>query len=110
MASINYGVTASFISTDVQWWWIGFQIISRLYFTPAAHISGSQIENELLYNHLEGLFNHSPWGLTQGVSDLAGLAGDQGICIFNKFPGDAYAAGPCAMLGDPSSIPFFVSL
>lgn len=47
IASISYGMSASFISTDVQWPWIAFQITSKLYFTPAVYTSGSQIEQEL---------------------------------------------------------------
>lgn len=108
MATIIYGISASFISTDVQWWWIGFQSVSKPDFTPAVYTSGSQTEHEL--QSPEGLFNCSLLGPTPRVSDIVGLEGDPGIYIFNKFPGNAYAASPEATLRDPCSIPFFASL
>ena len=88
------------------------ELASKSYLNSTSHQQSTPVVRKLSmnYNHLEGLFNCSLLGPTPRVSDLVGLEGDPGIYIFNKFPGNAYAARPEATLRDPCSIPFFASL
>lgn len=102
MATINSDITASFLSTDV----CNDELASKSYQNSTSHQQSTSVVLRLKMNYVSITWK----GLTQGeFLDLVS-SWDQGICIFNKFPGDVYAAGPCAMLGDPSSSFFWGTL
>ena len=62
------------------------ELTSRSYLNSTSHQQSTPgvLKLSMNYSHLEGLLNHSLLGLTPRVSDLAGLEGDPGICIFNN--------------------------
>ena len=48
----------------------------------------------LIRKHLEGFLSHRFRGATPRMSVYVGLWMGLRVCIFNKFPDEAYAAGP----------------
>lgn len=70
----------------------------KLVLSPFSYSSGSQ---PLHRNRVEGRLKYGLLGPTPRVSDSRGLGAGQKVCISNKFPGNADAAGPGTTLLEP---------
>lgn len=75
---------ATVVKTGTQISWL------KLVLSPFSYSSGSQ---PLHRNHVEGRLKYRLLGPTPRVPDLIGLGAGLKVCISNKFPGNADAAG-----------------